>query len=69
VGARLPQLSLHGLALGDFELALRGMRGDAAPLSAAALTRLKAGGQRESEAWTQRRVAALAGVYVWAAGW
>ena len=31
VGALLPQLYLHGLALGDFDLALRGLLGDAAP--------------------------------------
>jgi|GEM_PF-1605781 transposase-like protein len=32
VGELLPQLYLHGPALGDFELALRGLLGDAAPL-------------------------------------
>src|SRR6185312_10216938 len=34
VSALLPELYLHGLALGDFELALRGLLGEAAPLSA-----------------------------------
>jgi putative transposase len=29
----LPELYLHGLAKGDFELALRGLLGDGAPLS------------------------------------
>ncbi len=33
LGAVLPELYLHGLALGDFELALRGLLGDGAPLS------------------------------------
>src|SRR5437899_7284376 len=33
VGELLPQLYLHGLALGDFELALRGLLGEGAPLS------------------------------------
>ena len=33
----LPPLYLHGLTLGDFELALRGLLGDAAPLSPASL--------------------------------
>ena len=33
VGELLPQLYLHGLAQGDFELALRGLLGDGAPLS------------------------------------
>ena len=42
VGELLPQLYLHGLALGDFDLALRGLLGDAAPLSPASLARLKA---------------------------
>jgi hypothetical protein len=37
VGDLLPQLYLHGLALGDFELALRGLLGDGAPLSPASL--------------------------------
>src|SRR5881397_707462 len=31
VGDLLPELYLHGLALGDLELALRGLLGDAAP--------------------------------------
>ena len=34
VGEVLPQLYWHGLALGDFELALRGLLGQGAPLSA-----------------------------------
>jgi hypothetical protein len=33
VGEVLPQLYLHGLALGDFELALRGLLGDGARCS------------------------------------
>ena len=37
VGELLPQLYLHGLALGDFELALRGLLGEGAPLSPASL--------------------------------
>jgi putative transposase len=68
VGELLPQLSLHGLALGDFDLALRGLLGDAAPWSAASLTRLKAGWPRAYEAWQQRRLEDLAVVYVWADG-
>jgi len=32
VGELLPQLYLHGLAQGDFELALRGLLGNGAPL-------------------------------------
>jgi putative transposase len=68
VGELLPQLYLHGLALGDFDLALRGVLGDAAPLSAASLMRLKAGWQLEYEAWKQRRLEDLEVVYVWADG-
>lgn len=41
VGALLPALYLHGLSLGDFELALRGLLGDGAPLSASSIVRLK----------------------------
>jgi putative transposase len=41
VGELLPTLYLHGLALGDFDLAWRGLLGDAAPLSVASLTRFK----------------------------
>jgi len=36
-----PQLYLHGLASGDFELALRGLLREGAPLSASSLQRLK----------------------------
>src|SRR4029453_5941008 len=35
VSELLPQLYLHGLALGDFDLALRGLLGEGAPLSPA----------------------------------
>ncbi len=41
VNALLPELYLHGLALGDFDLALRGLLGEDAPLSAATVGRLK----------------------------
>lgn len=68
VGELLPQLYLHGLALGDFELALRGLLGDAAPLSPTSLARLKAQWQLEYEAWKQRRLEDVEVVYVWADG-
>ncbi len=68
VSESLPQLYLHGLALGDFELALRGLLGEGAPLSATSLARLKAGWQLEYEAWKQRRLDDLEVVYVWADG-
>lgn len=68
VGELLPHLYLHGLALGDFELALRGLLGDAAPLSTASLQRLKAQWLLEYEAWKQQRLDDLEVVYVWADG-
>jgi hypothetical protein len=68
VGERFPQVSRHGLALGDFEWALRGLLGDGAPLSPASPQRLKAQWQLEDEAWPQRRLDALAVVYVLADG-
>ena len=64
----LPQLYLHGLALGDFDLASRGLLGDAAPLSPASLVRLKAQWQHEYEVWKQRRLDDVEVVYVWADG-
>ncbi len=68
VGRLLPELYLHGLAHGDFELALRGLLGEAAPLSAPSIARLKAGWQGEYETWKRRRLAELEPVYVWADG-
>ena len=68
VSELLPQLYLHGLALGDFDLALRGLLGDKAPLSPTSLARLKAPWQLEYEAWKQRRLDELEVVYVWADG-
>lgn len=68
VGELLPQLYLHGLALGDFELALRGLLGEGAPLSSASLARLKASWQLEYDAWKQQRLDDVEVVYVWADG-
>ena len=68
VGRLLPELYLHGLAQGDFDLALRGLLGPGAPLSAASIARLKAGWQAEYEMWKQRRVDDLEPVYIWADG-
>ena len=64
LGAVLPQLYLHGLAEGDFELAMRGLLGEGAPLSKSSIRRLGAGwtaevlalrsGYRESvESWSE----------------
>src|SRR2546427_8890180 len=68
VGRLLPELYLHGLAHGDFDLALRGLLGTGAPLSAASIARLKAGWQTEYEAWKRRRLDDLEPVYIWADG-
>jgi putative transposase len=68
VGEFLPQLYLHGLALGDFEPALRGLLGDAAPLSPTSRARLKGQWQLEYAPWQRRRLDALEVVYVWADG-
>lgn len=68
VGALLPELYLHGLAQGDFELALRGLLGDGAPLSPSSIARLRAQWQLEYEVWTQRRLDAQPLVYLWADG-
>lgn len=64
----LPELYLHGLAEGDFEMALRGLFGEGAALSGSTVARLKEGWQAEMAAWNQRRLEALQPVYVWADG-
>jgi transposase-like protein len=68
VGALLPALSLHGLAQGDFELALRGLLGDGAPLSPRSLQRLRAQWEIEYEAWRGRDLSDRELVYLWADG-
>ena len=37
----IPELYLHGLSEGDFDLALRGLLGDEAPISASSVARMK----------------------------
>jgi transposase-like protein len=68
VGRLLPELYLHGLAQGDFDLALRGLLGVAAPLSATSIARLKASWQANYETWKRRRLEDLEPVYLWADG-
>jgi transposase-like protein len=41
VGTLLPELYVHGLSTGDFELALRGLFGEGAPLASSTGARLK----------------------------
>jgi putative transposase len=68
VGELLPQLYLHGLAEGDFDLALRGLLGEGAPLSPPTIARLKAVWQAEYDAWCQRPLQELEVVYLWVDG-
>ena len=68
IGELLPELYLHGLAEGDFELALRGLLGEGAPLSKASIRRLRAVWSSEFETWAKRSLADREVVYVWADG-
>ena len=64
----LPELYLHGLALGDFELALRGLFGEQAPLSPSTVARVKERWEVEAATWQQRGLAELDLVYLWVDG-
>jgi len=64
----LPQLYLHGLAQGDFDLALRGLLGNEAPLSSTTIGRLKEKWQGEWEAWAARPLDELEVIYLWVDG-
>ena len=68
VGALLPELYLHGLAEGDFELAMRGLLGEKAPLSKATMRRLREGWTEDFEAWGRRSLKDREVVYAWADG-
>lgn len=68
VSALLPELYLHGLAEGDFDLALRGLLGEDAPISASTIARLKVKWQADYEAWKRSSLKDLAVVYLWADG-
>jgi len=68
VNELLPELYLHGLAAGDFDLALRGLLGDEAPLSGSTVARLKQKWEGELAAWNERRLDDLEVVYLWADG-
>jgi transposase-like protein len=64
----LPELYLHGLAQGDFDLALRGLLGEDAPISANTVARLKEKWSAEWEEWSTRRLDELEVVYLWVDG-
>jgi putative transposase len=68
VSELLPQLYLHGLAQNDFELALRGLLGEGAPLSSSSIERLRAKWQLEFDAWNKRGLSDRRLVYLWADG-
>jgi putative transposase len=59
---------LHGLAQGDFDLALRGLLGDEAALSEGTIARLKVKWQAEYEEWNPRPLDDLEVVYLWVDG-
>src|SRR5712692_2724632 len=68
VGTLLPELYLHGLSLGDFELALRGLLGDGAPLSPSSIARLRAVWEDEHAECRRRDLSDRELVYAWADG-
>jgi putative transposase len=68
VNQLVPQLYLQGLALGDFDLALRGLLGKDAPISAATVARLKERWQMEWAEWRKRTLDGLEVVYMWVDG-
>ncbi|TLN08537.1 IS256 family transposase, partial [bacterium] len=68
VSQLIPELYLHGLAEGDFDLALRGLLGEEAPVSASTVARLKASWQNQLEAWRSRPLDGLEVVYLWVDG-
>jgi putative transposase len=68
VNALLPELYLHGLSQGDFDLALRGLLGEDAPISANTVARLKEKWHAECDEWAMRRLDELEVVYMWVDG-
>ena len=55
VGRLLPELYLHGLAQGDFDLALRGLLGDGAPLSAPSIAASRRAGRPSTSSGRRAR--------------
>ena len=56
VAELIPQLYLHGLSEGDFDVTMRGLLGEDAPLSAVTVSRLKDRWNEELAAWRSRRL-------------
>jgi len=67
-GELIVQLYLHGLAEGDFELALRGLLGDGTPLSKSTVRRLRGKWVGEHAEWEKRSLADRKVVFAWADG-
>ena len=64
----IPELYLHGLSEGDFDLALRGLLGEDAPISASTVARLKDKWNAELAEWRARLLDDLEVVYMWVDG-
>jgi putative transposase len=64
----LPELYMHGLAKGDFEMALRGLLGDGAALSPGSIERLRVQWQTDYDTWCARDLGDREPVYLWADG-
>jgi transposase-like protein len=64
----LPLMYLHGMSSGDFAPALEEFFGSAAGLSASVITRLTAQWQEEAKRFSDRSLAEVDYVYVWADG-
>lgn len=64
----MPELYLHGLASGDFELALRHLLGEGAPLSPSSIQRLKEKWQGEYGQWASLPIEQTRWAYLWADG-
>ena len=67
-GSLIPELYLHGLSEGDFDLALRGLLGEDAPVSASTVARLKSKWNDELAQWRSRPLDDLEVVYLWVDG-
>ena len=64
----IPELYLHGLSEGDFDLALGAVLGEQAPLSPKSVARLKERWQGEYEAWRKRSLEGVQVAYLWVDG-
>lgn len=65
VDSALLDLYLHGLSQGDFDLAMGGLLGEDAPISAGVLERLKLKWQDEYLVWSKRSLSKYEVVYLW----